>query len=373
MGAATRRPLPIAPAMFVLAAALPFAEMLLPQGWHVSEPIADVFVMAILGLALNVLTGFTGLLNLGVAAFAALGAYAFAITTCDIYPFQLGFWGGLGAALAVGAVAGLALGAPTLRVRGDYLAIVTLGFGEIVKDLLVNLEPITKGTQGINPLPKPSLLGSELGPTGQYLLLLAILLAVVIACRALERSRVGRAWISIREDELASRAMGIPPDRTKMRAFATCAALAALAGALMASRLASSGEPNNYDFQLSILALCIVIVGGMGSIRGVLLGALVMVGFNSILLVKLTALIGTPESPMPGAVDRAQGLAKVGVFVKTWAQNVLLSPTNWKFLLFGVALVLMMIFRPQGFLPPEGEHEDPPKDDAGTAGKGARA
>ena len=372
--AAPRRKSWLLPGIALAAAvALPFVDARLPQEWQLSQPVVDVFVYAILGLALNVLTGFTGLLNLGVAAFAALGVYAFAIFTCDIYPFQLGFWGGLCAALLTGAVAGLALGAPTLRVRGDYLAIVTLGFGEIVKDVLVNLEPITKGTQGINPLPKPSLFGQELGATGQYLLILGILIVVVLACRALERSRIGRAWISIREDELASRAMGIQPDRTKMRAFATCAALAALAGALMASRLSSSGEPNNYDFQLSILALCIVIVGGMGSIRGVLLGALVMVGFNSILLEKLTRAIGTPDAPMPDALAHAQGLEKAGVFLRSWAQNVLLNPTNWKFLLFGLALVLMMIFRPQGFLPPVGEHEDPPKDPDGAKGKGAAA
>ena len=341
-------------------AAFPLVEGLLPDAWHLSDQLCDVFVFALLGLALNVLTGFTGLLNLGVAAFAAIGAYTFAIATCEIYPFQLGFWGGLSATLAVGVLSGLALGAPTLRVRGDYLAIVTLGFGEIVKDVLVNLDTITKGTQGINPLPPPSLFGTPLEGRGQYWLLLAFVAVTFAGVRALERSRIGRAWISIREDELASRAMGIRPDHAKMLAFATCAALAALAGALMVSRLSSSGEPGNYDFQVSILALCIIIVGGIGSVRGTLVGAIVMVGMNSIVLVKLSELVGSPDAP-GAALDEAQGIAKVGVFLRTWAQNVLVNPTNWKFLLFGLALVLMMVFRPQGILPPRPLHEAPPE------------
>ncbi|MFO0783379.1 MAG: branched-chain amino acid ABC transporter permease [Phycisphaerales bacterium] len=341
---------------------VPLLDRALPNDWQVGEPLTDVFVYAVLALGLNVLTGFTGLLNLGVAAFAALGAYAFAISTCEIYPFQLGFWPGLLVTLVVGAVAGFLLGAPTLRVRGDYLAIVTLGFGEIVKDTLINLEAITKGTQGINPLPKPSLFGTPLEATGQYFLMLGILVAVVVGQRALEHSRMGRAWISIREDELASRAMGIRPDRTKMVAFATCAALAALAGGLMASRLSSSGEPNNYDFQVSVLALCIIIVGGLGSVRGVLLGALIVVGMNTMLLPWLGKVIGTPEQPDLAALKAAHGLEYAWLFLKAWSANVLLSPDKWKFLLFGMALILMMIFRPEGLLPPRGIHEEAPKE-----------
>jgi len=344
-------------------AAVPFLDALLPGGLRLEDPMSEVFIYAILALGLNVLTGFTGLLNLGVAAFAAIGAYAFAIATCEIYPFQLGFWPALGVTVAAGAIAGFALGAPTLRVRGDYLAIVTLGFGEIVKDVLVNLDTITKGTQGINPLPPPSFLGTPLEARGQYWLLLAFVAVTFVGVRALERSRVGRAWISIREDELASRAMGIRPDHAKMLAFATCAALAALAGALMVSRLSSSGEPGNYDFQVSILALCIIIVGGIGSVRGTLVGAIVMVGMNSIVLVKLTEMIGNTDSAGASRLAETHGMERVWVFITTWAQNVLLSPTNWKFLLFGLALVLMMMFRPQGILPPRAEHEAPPEDE----------
>ena len=362
MGAPRKMPWKMALALVALAM-IPVVEPSLPQRLAISEPMTDVFVYAILGMALNVITGFTGLLNLGVAAFAAIGAYVFAISTCEIYPFQLGFWPALALTMAVGALAGFALGAPTLRVRGDYLAIVTLGFGEIVKDVLVNLDSITKGTQGINPLPPPTVFGAELGSRGQYWLLLAFVVVVFAGARSLERSRVGRAWLSIREDELASRAMGIRPDHAKMLAFATCASLAALAGALTASRLASSGEPSNYDFQVSVLALCIVIVGGIGSVRGVLLGAIVMVGMNSIVLVKLTEMIGNTDSAGASRLAETHGMERVWVFITTWAQNVLLSPTNWKFLLFGLALVLMMMFRPQGILPPRAEHEAPPEDE----------
>ena len=346
-------------------AAWPLVEPSLPGWMHLGEPLTEVFVYAILALGLNVLTGFTGLLNLGVAAFAAIGAYAFSISTCEIYPFRLGFWPALGVTMAIGALAGFLLGAPTLRVRGDYLAIVTLGFGEIVKDVLVNLDTITKGTQGINPLPPPSILGTPLESRGQYWLLLGFVAVTFAGVRALERSRVGRAWISIREDELASRAMGIRPDHAKMLAFATCASLAALSGALLVSRLSSSGEPANYDFQVSVLALCIVIVGGIGSVRGTLVGAAVMVGMNSVVLVRLTEALGSGDA---GAVSaRPEGfLPGAAWFVRTWASNVLLTSANWKFGLFGMALVLMMIFRPQGILPPRAVHEDPPADGEGA-------
>ncbi len=348
--------------LLALVALIPLSELVLPQSFHISDAMINIFVFAILALGLNILTGFTGLLNLGVAAFAALGAYSFSISTCAIYPFQVGFWPGLGVTLVIGALAGFLLGAPTLRVRGDYLAIVTLGFGEIVKDTLINLESITRGMQGINPVAPPSLFGRELGQTGQYYLILGIVVVVVVGQRTLERSRMGRAWISIREDELASRAMGIRPDRTKMYAFASCAALASLAGGLMASRLGTSGEPANYDFQISVLALCIVIVGGLGSVRGVLLGSLVMVGMNSIVLVKLAELIGSPTGVPPSEFATATGFRKALLFVRAWADNVLFTPNNWKFLLFGLALILMMIFRPEGLLPPRGIHEDPPED-----------
>ncbi|MSR68748.1 MAG: branched-chain amino acid ABC transporter permease [Phycisphaerales bacterium] len=318
-----------------IAAVLPLIELFLPQPAHVSEAVRGVFLYAILALGLNVVTGYAGLLNLGIAAFMAIGAYAFAILTCEIYPFQIGFWPGLLLTLPVGALAGFLLGAPTLRLRGDYLAIVTLGFGEIVQDVLKNLDVVTKGTQGINPVPAPSLGGTMWTAEDEYkwyYLLLALLIVVILAIRNLERSRLGRAWFSIREDELASRSMGIRVERIKMLAFSAAAAIAAFAGGLSTSVLSSTGEPSNYDFQVSILALCIVIVGGIGSIVGVLVGALVMIGLNSIVLVKATAVLET-----------------MGIGGQS---NVLLSPNNWKYLIFGLALVLAVRLKPHGLVPP---------------------
>ncbi len=310
---------------------IPCIELLFDLG--ISAPTRFVLGFAIVGIGLNVVVGFTGLLHLGIAAFMAIGAYAFAILTCTIYPFQLGFWPGLFAALCIGALAGAFLGAPTLRLRGDYLAIVTLGFGEIVQDLLKNLEPITKGTQGINPLPAPWFFGLTFAsdtPKSWYFLYLAILILCTILVRNLEHSRVGRQWFAVREDELAARCMAIRPDKVKLTALAVGAGLAALGGALLASLISSTGEPGNYDFQISILALCIVIVGGIGSMTGVIVGALVMVGMNSILL------------PILG-----QKLQQAGIGTTT---SVYLAPDNYKYLLFGLALVLMMRFRPKGIV-----------------------
>jgi len=318
----------------MLAALLPVVEAFFPHQRHVSELLRPIFIMAILGLGLNILTGFTGILNLGVAAFMAVGAYSYAILTCDIYPFQLGFWPATAMTILIGLSVGLLLGLPAIRLRGDYLAIVTLGFGEIVQDVLKNLDTITKGTQGINPLPPPSLFGHAFGAQQYqpwYYLFLAILALVVLFNRNLELSRIGRAWISIREDELASSCMGINPMKMKLLAFALGAAQCSLAGALWASYLASSGEPGNYDFQVSVIALCIVIVGGMGSVAGVLVGSLVIMGFNSIVLETLTNFL------------------KAHQIIST--DNVFTAPGNWKYMLFGLALVLMMRFRPEGLLP----------------------
>ena len=319
--------------LLAIAAALPLLDLVLPQEFQIADLVRPIFIFAILGMGLNVVTGFTGLLNLGVAAFMAIGAYSYAILTCDIYPFQLGFWTALILAAAAGAGAGVVLGLPTLRLRGDYLAIVTLGFGEMMQDSLKNLDVITKGTQGINPLPSPTLFGYVFTadqPLPWYYLLLAILTVVVVLTRNLETSRVGRTLISIREDELAASCMGIDPMKAKLLAFAVGAAMCSSAGALWGAYLGSSGEPGNYDFQVSILALCIVIVGGMGSISGVLLGAFVMMGFNSIFLSKLSDFL--TQKGMIG-------------------ESVFSAPVNWKYMIFGMALILMMRHRPEGLLP----------------------
>jgi branched-chain amino acid transport system permease protein len=318
--------------VLVLLALTPLLDVVFPS-LQLSGPMRTVVVYAILALGLNIVVGWTGLLNLGIAAFMAIGAYAFGIVTSEIYPFQVGFWWGILLAGAIGAFAGWLLGAPTLRLRGDYLAIVTLGFGEIVQDGLKNLPAITKGTEGINPLPAPALGFVDVGgetPARWFFVYLAVLAAIVFLCRNLEFSRLGRQWFAVREDELAARCMAIEPDKAKLKAFAAGAALAAIAGALFASHLSSTGEPSNYDFQVSILALCIVIVGGIASITGVLVGAIVMVGLSNVVLPAVTQ-----------SMQRA-GLSSTG--------NVLASPDNYKYLIFGLALVLMMRFRPDGII-----------------------
>ena len=196
-------------------ALLPVVDLVFPS-LQFAAPSRTVIVFAIMALGLNIVVGWTGLLNLGIAAFTALGAYAFGILTCEIYPFQVGFWWGVLLAGAFGAFAGWLLGAPTLRLRGDYLAIVTLGFGEIVQDALKNLEAVTKGTQGINPLPAPTLPGLQFSSETHvrwFYLYLAILAVVVFLCRNLEFSRLGRQWFAVREDELAARCMAIEPDK----------------------------------------------------------------------------------------------------------------------------------------------------------------
>ncbi len=315
-----------------LLAMVPLVDLFVP-GVQLAAPMRNVIVFAILALGLNIVVGWTGLLHLGIAAFMAIGAYAFGILTCEIYPFQVGFWWGVILAGLIGAFAGWLLGAPTLRLRGDYLAIVTLGFGEIVQDALKNLEIITKGTQGINPLPAPTFPGFVMSaehPFPWFYLYLGILAVIVFLCRNLEFSRLGRQLFAVREDELAARCMAISPDKAKLKAFAFGAALAAVAGALSASLLSSTGEPSNYDFQISILALCIVIVGGIGSITGVLVGAIVMVGLNNVVLPQAT-----------------QALQRHGV---DSTANVLSSPDNYKYMLFGLALVLMMRYRPDGIV-----------------------
>jgi branched-chain amino acid transport system permease protein len=327
-----KKSFPLVPLLLVLFVIVyPIIETVLPSSFRLSDSFRTIFIFSLLGLGLNIVTGYTGLLNLGCASFMAIGAYTYAIFTCPIYPFQVGFWPGIALSIVAGALSGTLLGLPAIRLRGDYLAVVTLGFGEIIQDLLRNLDVITKGTQGINPLPYPSLFGYQIDNSnrfGWYYLLLGLVALVTLFTKNLENSSIGRTLIAIREDELAARSMGIKIIRSKLMAFATGAALCGLAGALWASYFSSTGEPGNYDFNISIMALCIVIVGGMGSIRGVLLGAFIMVGINSIVLSKLASYL------------EARGMQS--------STNIFSSPGNWKYMIFGFALILMMRWKPEG-------------------------
>ena len=316
---------------------LPLTDLALSPNARFASAFQPIFILALLGLGLNIISGYAGMLNLGVAGFMAIGAYTYAILTCDIYPFYMfppfsfGSIFALLAALLVGAFVGILLALPAIRLVGDYLAIVTLGFGEIVQSIIRNLDTITKGTQGINPLPAISLFDVTIRSESylpQYYTFLVILFFVCLVSKNLERSRFGQRWFAIRDDELAAKSLGIPTARVRLLAFAIGAAFCSLSGAIWASYLGSSGEPGNYDFQLSVIALCIVIVGGLGSIRGVLLGAVIVVGFNSILLSKIS-----------------QYLTDSGISA---GGNSILSPTNWKFMVFGLALILVMRLKPNG-------------------------
>ncbi|HTN77011.1 MAG TPA: branched-chain amino acid ABC transporter permease, partial [Pirellulaceae bacterium] len=253
---------------------------LAPFAGELGSQLTNLLIFALLALGLNVVVGYTGLLHLGIAAFFGIGAYVTGILTIQGYPFQTGFYLAAVAATLISGLAGLILGAPTLRLRGDYLALVTLGFGEVVRFSLRNLEAITGGTRGLNPIPAPSLPGlsqqvfiSDYRPF--FFLTLAILTLVVWLLRGLEHSRLGRAWVAIREDELAASCMGINVTRAKLMAFAVGSALAGLAGCLYATKLSTTASPDAYDFNRSIMMLCCIILGGLGSIRGTLIGVLI--------------------------------------------------------------------------------------------------
>ena len=314
-------------------------------GLSLTEQLTLIFIYSILALGLNVVVGYTGLLHLGIAAFFGIGVYITGILTVAAYPFQIGFLGSLVCATLGAALMGFVLGAPTLRLRGDYLAIVTLGFGEVVRFTLRNLEEITAGKRGLNPIPPPvvpkwlsggldQLQGNFFGE-GQYKLYyfiaLIALVVVVSLLMNLERSRLGRAWVAVREDELAASCMGINTARVKLSAFSLGAALAGAAGALYATTLQSTADPDAFDFNRSIVMLCCVILGGLGSLRGTLLGVLLLIGFDNALAPALDAFIQNADINPSGSV---------------W-----LTFSNWKLMIFGLALVLMMRYRPEGLLP----------------------
>lgn len=316
---------------------------------RLDRQLVSVFIFAILALALNLQVGYTGLLQLGIAAFFAIGAFGCGILSVDKYPFQLGFWGVLGLVPLGAALVGLALGAPTMRLRGDYLAIVTLGFGEIIRVVLLNLENITDGSRGLNPLPAPWLpqtwmqfLQPQDGVADfintdhvsfvtLYYVALLLLVCLWVGFSTLEASKIGRAFEALREDELSSACMGLSPARTRLVVFALGAAIAGAAGVLYATHLTTTAEPNTYDFNYSVMVLCAVIIGGLASIRGAVLGTAVLLGFDNIIAPMMT--------------QGMQKLAPMG------SSNVLLTFSNWRWLIFGTVLVLMMRLRPEGLWP----------------------
>ena len=319
--------------------ALPFAtEALLGRAWVRIIDVALLFVLLAIGL--NIVVGYAGLLDLGYVAFFAVGAYAYALLASPHFGLHWPFWVLVPLAALVAAFFGILLGAPTLRLRGDYLAIVTLGFGEIIRIFLNNLNRpvnITNGPQGIT-LIDPLKIGDfslatthTVGPftfsavhSYYFVFLVCVLLSIVIS-RRLEDSRIGRAWIAIREDEVAARAMGINTRNVKLAAFAMGATFGGVAGALFAA-FQGFISPESFTLLDSIMVLCMVVLGGMGNVYGVVLGAIL-----------LTAL---PEA-----------LRYVGPLQQALVGRVIVEPSDLRMLLFGLALVLMMLLRPAGLWP----------------------
>jgi branched-chain amino acid transport system permease protein len=318
---------------------LPFVvDATLGRAWVRIIDVALLFIMLALGL--NIVVGFAGLLDLGYIAFFAVGAYSYALLASPQFGIHWSFLALLPLGALVAATFGVLLGAPTLRLRGDYLAIVTLGFGEIIRICLNNLNRpvnITNGPQGItliDPLQAAGLSlsrtyeigGLTLAPVHSYyfVFLACALLSIFISLR-LEDSRIGRAWIAIREDELAAAAMGINTRNVKLLAFAMGATFGGVAGGLFAS-FQGFISPESFTLLDSIMVLCMVVLGGMGNVGGVVLGAIL-----------LTAL---PEA-----------LRYMGPLQQRWLGEVYVEPSDLRMLLFGLALVLMMLFRPAGLWP----------------------
>ncbi len=389
----------------LLVVAFPYIDNATELRWTSTIIFALIFV--ILGLGLNIVVGYAGLLDLGYAAFFAIGAYTTGILSSPQHNIFLNFWLVIWIAAAMAAVWGLILGAPTLPLRGDYLAIVTLGFGEIIPVIFRNLidvtikEPLTcwiipgiqklfgaesaikclviaehldltAGEKGINPIGRPwfpffgelpadpKLVHSEpvsmgvgkffyIGeftsnnPITWYFLIIAIILLSIFLIRRLHGSRLGRAWMAIREDELAAAQMGIDPVRTKLLAFSMGATFSGFAGAFYAAYIRGI-FPSVFDFSASILILCVVILGGLGNINGVIVGGLIIMTADRLFL--------------PALKDLLTGLMKNTILpgLEAWpgvqaavAQNA--NPILYRFLLFGLTLVIMMAIRPEGLLP----------------------
>ena len=309
-------------------ALLPFALVQVGTTWVRIMNYALLYVMLALGL--NIVVGFAGLLDLGYIAFYAVGAYVYALLASPQFNLHLPFWVILPIGAAVAAFFGVILGAPTLKLRGDYLAIVTLGFGEIIRIFLNNLSQpvnITNGPRGIAGIDPFALGGFRFdGPIKYYYLLLAIALGIILVNLRLQNSRVGRAWEAIREDEIAARAMGIDTRNLKLLAFAMGASFGGIAGGMF-SAMQAFISPESFVLVESIMVVSMVVLGGMGNIWGVILGALLLSFVPEILRWTVTPL----QEALFG--------------------RMLIEPEVIRMLLFGLALVLVMLYRPAGLLP----------------------
>jgi branched-chain amino acid transport system permease protein len=341
------------------------------------EVAVQIGIYVALALGLNIVVGFVGLLNLGFVAFFAIGAYLWAIfgspqanafIAGGFFPLSpYWFFPFLLLSTVLGAATGVLLGLPVLRLRGDYLAVVTLGFAEVVRALVNNLDKpinLTNGPRGIAPIVKPPLFFSPLVeffgarvdeawvyPLYFYFLVLLVVLAIVVVTRRLEQSRIGRAWKAIREDEVAAAAMGIPVVRVKLFGFAVGASFASGVGMLFAAKQVFI-NPESFTFMESIGVLAMVILGGMGSIPGAIVGATGVTILNLQLLKALSLWLN--DLRQSGAVLT---LPWIGSY-PLGQLPVQFEPAKYERMVFGLILILMMIFRPQGLLPPR---QDPEK------------
>lgn len=300
--------------------------IVLPQllGSLLSELLANVGLFLLMGLGLNIVVGLAGMLDLGYVAFFAVGAYTVGVLTSPISPrfdLEWSWWAALPVAILMSVVAGVLVGTPVIRMRGDYLAIVTLGFGEIVRILFLSdwLAPTFGGAQGVRNVPGipvgvAEIRGSQ--PVGVLYFAFGLVLVAAWVSWALQESRLGRAWTAIREDETVAAAMGINVVRAKLNAFIVGAILAGLGGALFAAKVGSI-FPSSFELLVSIIVLVVVIVGGMGNIPGVAVGAILLIG-----------VLGGPTQP-----------------------GLLAEFAEFKLLIYGALLVFMMLRKPEGLLP----------------------
>lgn len=326
-------------ALGVLLIILPFlTDFGLGRSWVRILDFALLYMMLALGL--NIVVGYAGLLDLGYVGFYAVGAYLYALLASPHFDIHLPFWMLLPLGALLAGIFGVLLGAPTLRLRGDYLAIVTLGFGEIIRIFLNNLNApfnLTNGPQGVNLIDPIAVNGFSLSTThslfglslpatySYYYLFLALAIVIIFISMRLEDSRIGRAWVAIREDEVAAESMGIQTRNIKLLAFAMGASFGGVSGGLFAA-FQGFVSPESFNLMESIMILCMIVLGGMGNIAGVALGA-----------VLLTML---PEA-----------LRYLGALQEDLFGRVLVDPADLRMLVFGLALILIMIFRPAGLLP----------------------
>ena len=326
------------------------------------DSLANALTFAALALGLNIVVGFAGLLDLGYAAFFAIGAYAYGIlsswqlqpewtswwepvqwlglvarnhtTAGDFVHFQFSFWLMLPVSAAIAAFCGVVFGAPTLRLKGDYLAIVTLGFGEIVPIVVRNWPSLTNGAMGLNGVAPPQLFGFDfgVGATPYYYVGVALVALLIVTSLRLKDSRIGRAWMAIREDEIAASAMGVNLVRFKLLAFASGAAFAGATGTLFIAKL-QTATPDMFMFPVSVMILVMVVFGGLGSVWGVVVGALILQVLQSWVL-----------------EDLSGWLHALGRLVDVdWLQHIELASSIE--LIFGFILVFMMLYRRQGLIP----------------------